>query len=334
MNDIPQIERILRIILILSAGSRLTTKQLLSRFENDVSLRTLQRDFQRIQAAGLPLKSKKTKANENEWYLDSDFRSFMPRTLGLNEYVASHMLRENLKVFRNTNFSAEIDSLIKKIEQIVPESVFMETEDIDPDQLYENYNAGMFDYSGYDEQIDDLIQAILGRKQCFVGYYNANEDTLKRFYIEPHRLVYYSGSLYVIGYIRRFNNFIMLAIQRIQKLKVQEEIFPEKPTFDPQAFWKGKFGLFTAEPTNVKLKFMKSIRYHIEGRTWHISQSFDADKEGNLILDMEVGLTPELITWILGWSNYVEVLQPTELIDMIKGNIDAMSQVYTKREKN
>lgn len=328
MNDIPQIERILRIILILSAGSRLTTKQLLSRFENDVSLRTLQRDFQRIQAAGLPLKSKKTNANENEWYLDSDFRSFMPRTLGLNEYVASHMLRENLKVFRNTNFSHEIDSLIKKIEQIVPESVFMETEDIDPEQLYENYSAGIFDYSSYGEKIEDLIQAILHRRQCFVGYYNANEDVLKRFYIEPHRLVYYSGSLYVIGFIRRFENFVLLAVQRIKKLKVQADVFPETPQFDPQKFWKGKFGLFSSDPVPVDLKFNKSIRYHIEGRLWHPSQTMKSDPDGNLILNMEVGITPELISWILGWSSYVEVLTPTELINEIIKRIKAMQRIY------
>jgi predicted DNA-binding transcriptional regulator YafY len=328
MSDIPQIERILRILQSLGAGSRLTTKQLLSRFENDVSLRTLQRDFNRIQVAGIPLQSRKTQANENEWYLDSAFRSFLPRTLGLNEYLASYILRENLKVFRNTNFSTEIDSLIEKIEQIVPDDVFMKTEEIDPSQLYENYSAGMYDYSGSNELIADLIKAILEKRNCFVRYYNADEEKHKGFYIEPRRLVYYSGSLYVVGYIRRFDNFVLLAVQRIHKLKMQEDVFPDEPVFDTQSFWAGKFGLFAAESTQVRLKFKKEIRHHIEGRTWHPNQSFDSDSDGNLRLEMTVGLTPELISWILGWSDYVKVLEPPELIDMVKERIQAMINIY------
>ncbi|MBT6011145.1 MAG: hypothetical protein HOG80_07105, partial [Candidatus Marinimicrobia bacterium] len=130
MSDFTQIERILRIIQILSSGTRLTTAALVRRFDDQVPLRTLQRDLNKIASSGIPVRSKKTTANENEWFLDSSFRSFIPQTLGLNEYLAAHMLKENLKVFRSTEFSIEIDSLLKKIEQIVPEDVFLETEDV------------------------------------------------------------------------------------------------------------------------------------------------------------------------------------------------------------
>jgi len=334
MPDQTQIERILRIIQILSAGTKLTTSTLISRFEHDVSLRTLQRDFQRIQAAGIPLRSRKTKANENEWFLESAFRSFLPRTLGLNEYLASYILRENLKVFRNTNFSNEIDSLLDKIEQIVPDEVFLKTEEIDPNQIYENYSAGMYDYSELNGIIEDLIKAILERKNCFIRYYNANEDKHKGFYIEPHRLVYYSGGLYVIGYIRQFDNFILLAIQRIHKLKVQDDRFSDDPKFNAQEFWDGKFGLFSAEAQPVKLKFEQSIRHHIEGRIWHPSQKIEINKKGNLVLEMKVGLTPELISWILGWSNYVRVVTPSELQDAVIERIQAMQNVYMSGDKN
>ncbi len=333
MPDQTQLERILRIIQILSSGTFITTNELMTRFEGTISRRTLQRDFNSIQSAGIPLQSRKTRANENEWYLEAPFRSFYPRTLDLNEYLASYILREHLKVFRNTNFSTEIDSLIDKIEQIVPDDVFMKTDEIDPSQLYENYSSGMYDYSGSDELIADLIKAILEKRTCFVRYYNADEEKHKAFYIEPRRLVYYSGSLYVVGYIRRFDNFILLAVQRIHKLKIQDSVFPDEPVFDAQSFWAGKFGLFSAESTQVRLKFKKEIRHHIEGRTWHASQSLESDSDGNLHLEMTVGLTPELISWILGWSDYVKVQGPPELVEMVKERIQAMFNIY-KRGKS
>jgi predicted DNA-binding transcriptional regulator YafY len=328
MSDQTQIERILRIIQILSSGTFITTNELMTRFEGTISRRTLQRDFNSIQSAGIPLQSRKTRANENEWYLEAPFRSFYPRTLGLNEYLASYILRENLKVFRNTTLSNQIDSLLEKIEQIVPDDVFLKTEEIDPNQLYENYSAGMYDYSKLNGIIEDLISAILERKSCLISYYNADEDKEKDFKYEPHRLVYYSGGLYVIGYIRRFDNFLLLAIQRIQKLKILEERFPDNPRFNAQKFWEGKFGLFSAEVNQVKLKFEKSIKHHIEGRVWHPSQKIETNEKGDLLLEMAVGLTPELISWILGWSSYVQVIAPQELQDVVVERIQAMQKVY------
>ncbi len=328
MAEFPQIERILKIIQILSAGTRLTTVALLKRFDDQVSLRTLQRDLNKIATSGIPVRSRKTRSNENEWFLDSEFRSFIPQTLGLNEYLAAFMLKENLKIFRNTEFSDEVDSLLTKIEQIVPEDVFLETEDSDPENLFENYTAGLFDYSGYDEVISRIIDGILHQKKCLVSYYSVYEDVTKNFYVEPRRIVYFRGGLYVIIYIRRFDKFRMLAIQRIKHFEVLEEVHPEEPRFDPTLFWKNKFGLFSADACHVKIEFSSSARMHIEGRHWHPSQSFTEGKKGSLILEMNVGLSPELVSWIFSWNEYALVMEPPELIEKVSRKIDKLNKLY------
>ena len=328
MPEFSQIERILRIIQILSSGSRLTTSDLVRRFDKLVPIRTIQRDLNKISASGIPLRSRKTVANENEWFLDSGFRSFIPQTLGLNEYLAAHMLKENLKVFRNTEFSAEIDSLLDKIDQIVPDKVFMETDEISAEELYENYTTGLFDYSGFDEIINTTIEAILQKKQCFVSYRNAYEQKTKNFYIEPRRIVYFRGGLYVIVYIRKFENFRLLAIQRIKKIKQLDKTQPAEPEFDPSVFWERKFGLFSAESQDVSLEFSKDVRMHIENRLWHASQSFEEGKGGSLILHLNVGLSPELESWILSWSGFVKVLKPSELTEMILERLESMRDTH------
>jgi predicted DNA-binding transcriptional regulator YafY len=328
MSDFRQIERILKIISIFSSGHRLTTAALSKRFDNLVSLRTLQRDLNRIVEAGIPIRSKKTRANENEWFLDHHFRTFIPQTLGLNEYLAAHMLKENLKVFRNTEFSDEIDSLLEKIEQIVPEDVFLETEDVAPEDLYENYTSGLFDYSGYDELITDIINAIMQKQKCFVSYYNAYQGETKNFYIEPRRIVYFKGGLYVVVYIRRFEKFRLLAIQRIKKFKQLDEIHPEEPHFDPELYWKKKFGLFSADAQVVRIAFSADVRMHIEGRHWHASQAFSEGKDDALILQLQVGLSPELVSWIFSWNEYAEVLEPSELKDMMAEKVNLLKKIY------
>ena len=328
MAEYSQIERILRIIQILSSGTRLTTAALVRRFDDRVALRTLQRDLNKIASSGIPVRSRKTTANENEWYLDSSFRSFIPQTLGLNEYLAAHMLKENLKVFRNTEFSDEVTSLLEKIEQIVPEDVFLETDDSDPEDLFENYTAGLFDYTGYDEIINAIIQAIVQTKKSLVSYYNAYEQKSKNFYVEPRRIVYFKGGLYLIVYIRRFEKFRLLALQRIRKLKIQDEVYEEEPVFDADRFWKKKFGLFSAENQSVRLKFSSDVRMHIEGRHWHTSQKLSEGDDGSLILDLQVGLSPELISWIFSWNEYVDVLSPPELIETMSKKVNRIKKKY------
>jgi len=99
-------------------------------------------------------------------------------------------------------------------------------------------------------------------------------------------------------------------------------------------FWSQEFGMFTGELVNVKLRFAKEIRYHIvrrqvcEGRQWHLNQEFEDDKDGNLILNMNVEITPELVTWILGWRYYVKVLEPKKLVEEIRENIEKMREKY------
>ncbi len=328
MSELSQIQRLVRILQILSSGRKVTTKELRRRFDYSVSLRTLQRDLLTLSAAGVPLVSQKTKANENAWFLMSRFRSFIPLPLETNEYLAAHMLKANLKVFEKTPFEKEIHSLLKKIDQIVPEDVFLETESGNAENLFENYSAGLFDYSPHGETINNLISAIVHRTKCLVTYHNPYEQKEKTFHIEPEKMVYYNGGLYVIVYVRYYKSFILLAIQRIRKLELLDESFPKDHPFNAQEFWKGKFGLFSGEQVNVKLQFDKGVRHHIEGRIWHPSQTVELDKKGNLILSMKVGITPELITWILGWRMFVKVLDPARLVEEIKENIEEIRKMY------
>lgn len=328
MAELSQIHRLIRILQILSSGRKITTRELRHRFDDAVSLRTLQRDLLALSEAGIPLISEKTKANENAWFLISRFRSFIPLPLETNEYLAAHILKANLKVFEKTPFEKEIKSLLKKIDQIVPEDVFLETESDGAKNLFENYSAGLFDYSPHGQTINNLISAIVRRTECLVTYYNPNEQKDKTFHIEPEKMVHYNGGLYVIVYLRYYKSFIMLAIQRIRKLELLDKSFPRDHPFSENEYWKGKFGLFPGEQVEVKLQFTKDIRHHIEGRSWHSSQTVEIDKKGDLILTMKVAITPELISWILGWRAYIKVLSPSELIDKIKKEADKITNLY------
>ena len=49
-----------------------------------------------------------------------------------------------------------------------------------------------------------------------------------------------------------------------------------------------------------------------------ILKKFIEKEDGNIILSMIVGLSPELISWIMGWHQNVIVKSPNKLIKIIK----------------
>ena len=132
----------------------------------------------------------------------------------------------------------------------------------------------------------------------------------------------------MIVYIRRFEKFRLLAIQRIKTFKQMDESYPEEPLFNPELFWKNKFGLFGSEPKDIILKFNSSIRMHIEGRHWHSSQSVTIEEDGSLLLNLTVGISPELIAWIFSWHENIEVIGPNELRTLIKEKLNNLQNIY------
>jgi len=76
---------------------------------------------------------------------------------------------------------------------------------------------------------------------------------------------------------------------------------------------EGAFGLIGGErPTRVRLLFDREAARYVERRQWHPSQVITKTDRG-VEMTMQVSGTTELKTWILGWGDRVEVLEPASL---------------------
>jgi predicted DNA-binding transcriptional regulator YafY len=70
----------------------------------------------------------------------------------------------------------------------------------------------------------------------------------------------------------------------------------------------------------------------VKERRWHDSQRVVARERGQIELNMEVGLTPELVQWVLGLGANVRVLEPEALRHRIKsGAEDVVAQYATSK---
>jgi len=319
MADVRQAERALKILQWLSAGRRMTTKEMRSRFENQVSIRSLQRDMEFIQGAGLPLHVEKGKGNENSWSMHRQILGFIPSLLEHNEILAGMVLKSNLKIFSNTAFQDEIDALSRKLNQLVPDDLY---EDVSNLNVFENFTVGEMDYTSQSDMIMQIFEAIKGKHPCQVRYQSLKAKGAKSYEVTPAKMLLYQGALYVSAYIHKYDQFIFLNVHRIQGLVMRAEIDHDVPKFNLHDLQKNNFGVFRPEMIQkVILEFNSTAAPHIVDRWWHSSQNVESLGDGSIRLTMEVGITPELESWLLGWVPYVKVHEPTELIGNIMGRL-------------
>jgi predicted DNA-binding transcriptional regulator YafY len=62
----------------------------------------------------------------------------------------------------------------------------------------------------------------------------------------------------------------------------------------------------------VRIFFDDKVARFVRRRTWHPTQKI-TKAEGGIVLTMQVAGTTELESWVLGFGEFAEVLEPAEL---------------------
>jgi len=72
---------------------------------------------------------------------------------------------------------------------------------------------------------------------------------------------------------------------------------------------------------------------NVEEVLWHKTQSTHRLTDGRLIFEADVDGVHELCWWVLGYGDQVEVLEPTELRELLVERIERMAAMYRIRRE-
>jgi predicted DNA-binding transcriptional regulator YafY len=78
----------------------------------------------------------------------------------------------------------------------------------------------------------------------------------------------------------------------------------------------------------VKIRFDAFAARLVAERQWHKSQKIRPAVGGGIELTMRVGVAPDLESWILGWGDHAEVIEPADLRNRISATIRNMAARY------
>ncbi len=300
-----KIDRLVAIIMLLNNRDKITAKELGEKFE--VSTKTIQRDIEIIERAGIPIVS--YKGHGGGYGIIDGFKVNKSSMTTGEAALLNKLLKEINKSYEST----ETTSLINKLESAKPEVSNLN------DRLVIDFSR-WGKSSDLNHRINLIDRAILNRNPLEFGYINGSGESTFRI-VEPYKIIFKSLSWYVYGFCTLKEEMRIFKVDRIKNIKIREETFIYREELNDDIFKEDKL-----EKTEITIRFMSNLK-------GMIMESFD-DYE-------EVQYEDEFITaiiklpysnWVegmvLSFGEYVEVLSPLFLRENIKRKIEKMSGMY------
>jgi predicted DNA-binding transcriptional regulator YafY len=289
--------------------------------------RTVYRDLDALMFAGFPVVSEKRDGRVLYRFLETFQLGDTPFTA--DEVLALAFGEDLLRILEGTVFHDSIRSALQKIHaSLGPElSEYLAR----LGELFRVLPGPHKRYARYRDTIQILSEAVLDRRTVSMRYRTGRTGKVSTRKLDPYRVWYRSGGLYVIGHDHRRDEIRTFAVDRIRGVKITEETFEIPGDFDFDAYTAASFGVVAEPAVAVRIRFDPSWAMHVEEHSWHPSQKLEHGRDGSVDLLMEVGETTELRNWVLSFGAGAEVLEPESLRAEVAGELERARARYRVR---
>lgn len=267
---------------------------------------------------------------EKRWKFDEDYLKKLPNmklpdlNLSLSEIIALHFIRGEKRLYRGTDIERAIDSAFRKLGVFLPEGTSGKLDKIK--SLFITSSKFAKDYSGKEEIIDALSNAMLGQKLCHVKYHSFYDDRIKEFSIAPLHFFEDNGGLYL--FVQIAEDIRILAVERIDMIKMTADTFEYPADFNPEERLETAFRITCNDPVEAKIWFSADQARYVRERKWAKEQRIEPQPDGSIILWMKTSGMWDLKRWVLSWGAAAKVLEPVELRNEIIKEMKAMLSDY------
>lgn len=305
-----KLDRLLAITMILLNQPRVSATELAARFE--VSLRTIYRDMEAINQAGIPIVS--YAGSDGGYEIMSGYR-IDKQVLSLDDFAS---ICSALRGARSATDSTDIDGLLERIGALMPS----------PDSTL-GLGSGHIDLDFQPEpmvkeKILPLQQAV--KTQHLVRFrYLDNKGKESDRTIEPMGLFLKGYVWYLYGYCLTRSDIRVFRMTRMTELESL-----------PQNFLRRPYTLQDVEEQFMSQADFKRIRallqFHPSVKT-RVRDEFGYDRvhdqpDGSLFVTAHYSSMEKAMQNILSFSSSVTVIEPAEVIEELKRHIAAMVVKY------
>ena len=293
--------RLFRIVYYLLQNGKATAPELAQKFE--VSIRTIYRDIDVISSAGIPIYATQGKGGGisvlNDYTLDKSLFSEQEQEqmlIALQGMVAT--TEEN---------SNELLTKLSGLFQI------NSTNWIEVD---------FSDWAHRTPQQDtfNIIKEAIFQKRVISFCYFSGKGNKEKRNVRPIRLVFKSKSWYLYSFCLLRNDYRFFKLTRIKELEMLSGTFTQD--FTPTKIEKQ---IQVENTVAVKLKFDRQAAFRVYDE---FTDSITEDSQGNLYVQIDLPNNEVLYSYVMSFSDSVEVLEPQSIREQMKKRLQKMQEKY------
>ncbi|MGE3276269.1 MAG: helix-turn-helix transcriptional regulator [Vicinamibacterales bacterium] len=318
-----------RIVLALEGRARgLTLADIRDAAGDGVTERTIRRDLDALAQAGFPIESARN-GGPTRYSLNREvYRGLSATGFTLQELCALYLSRTLLQALAGGPFQDSLESAFDKLADALPPRLWAFIDRL-PQALTAKAPGAPGPVPGAaGGAVGTLMTAILGRRRVRMRYHSFSSAREKEYLVEPYRLAYAQGALYLFAFVPEYGEMRTFATQRVRAATALEDTFDpgEEPARDA---FPDAFGVFSGPPEPVTIDFTARAAPYVRERQWHPSQTVEDLPDGAVRLHLHVAVDWSLQAWILGFGQDALVVAPQALAETVASAARAAAGRYS-----
>lgn len=286
----------------------------------EVSRATIERDIAILRQWG------QIKRREGKFGLHE--MKFLPTSFTPPEALALRIAGTTFARQAGAAYGDALASALRKIDLALPERISAEVSKAEARVAVSQPVVREFSPDIY----QGLQQAIMRHHPVDITYISRSSSQPTKRRIDPYGLTFKVGAWYVVAYCHLREGIRTFGLDRIKWLRVIEDHrFKYPADFDLQEYLSHGWQLqANGEPTEVVVRFDRSIASWISGGNWHPTQRINHEQDGSIIFRVTVSGYEEILYWVLSFGSQAQVIEPAPLRAAVAEQAAKMVQRYTE----
>lgn len=303
-----KVDRLVGILAVLLQRDSITAPELAERFE--VSRRTINRDIESLCRAGIPICTRQGVGGGISIMEGYRLEKTLLSTGEMREILAG--LRGLDSVSGGRHYAQLMEKLREGASQLVNGKDYIW---IDLSSWYKGSLA---------PKIEKIQFAIENRRLLRFRYYAPRGESRRN--IEPYYLLFKWSNWYIWGWCQERKDFRLFKLNRMEETEVSEQGFVPRgipaPDLSDERIFPGRIVVKALFSPGMKWRLIESFGIH----------SYIQREDGKLLFEEEYTNEDCLISWLMGFGDQVEVLEPESVRDKLCHMAENMIRLYGKRE--